>query len=345
MFFKNYLSTLLTIVVTVIFYQTVPYYISFFDKTFVIMPRDMSFHTDRLFVSVVTLYAIGLALYYSRYDSPSSSWYVRSYLRSQCTSHPQSQSRDIKQHILKLAVKFFFAPLMIFWLTDHCVTLINNSYAMGMDLSMMWSDFFSFFQKHLFWNLFSMILLLDVFFFTVGYLTERDLLDNEIRSVQPYAIWWIVALLCYPPFNTVTSGIFQRYSTDFPQFDSPSVTIIAWMMICILMGIYTRASVSLWWKASNLTNRGIVCKGPYAYVRHPAYVSKNMARTVGALPVIFTLIWSQQWRWLVGVVSSLLAWRALYYARAMTEEMHLAQDPDYIAYRKKVKYKYVPGLF
>jgi len=32
----------------------------------------------------------------------------------------------------------------------------------------------------------------------------------------------------------------------------------------------------------------------------------------------------------------------IYYMRAMTEEKHLEIDPDYLEYKKKVKYKFIP---
>ena len=69
---------------------------------------------------------------------------------------------------------------------------------------------------------------------------------------------------------------------------------------------------------------------------------KNSAWTLGALPVIITMISNNQRINVIGVILSLASRRALYYARAMTEEMHLSQDPDYVAYRKQVKYKYIP---
>lgn len=53
------------------------------------------------------------------------------------------------------------------------------------------------------------------------------------------------------------------------------------------MAIYSRASLALGFKASNLTNRGIVSHGPYKYVRHPAYICKNLAWIIGGFPMIY----------------------------------------------------------
>jgi hypothetical protein len=46
------------------------------------------------------------------------------------------------------------------------------------------------------------------------------------------------------------------------------------------------ASLSLFTKASNLTNRGIVDWGPYRYIRHPGYLGKNMFWLMTLIPVL-----------------------------------------------------------
>jgi protein-S-isoprenylcysteine O-methyltransferase Ste14 len=46
-----------------------------------------------------------------------------------------------------------------------------------------------------------------------------------------------------------------------------------------------------------------------------------------------------------GALFTVLFWNCVYFMRAMTEERHLLQDPDYHAYCKKVPYRFVPGIF
>jgi protein-S-isoprenylcysteine O-methyltransferase Ste14 len=41
----------------------------------------------------------------------------------------------------------------------------------------------------------------------------------------------------------------------------------------------------------------------------------------------------------------LLGWNLLYVARAITEEQHLSADPHYREYKKRVRYRFIPGLF
>jgi protein-S-isoprenylcysteine O-methyltransferase Ste14 len=43
-------------------------------------------------------------------------------------------------------------------------------------------------------------------------------------------------------------------------------------------------------------------------------------------------------------VLSMAFWSLIYYLRAVTEERHLMNDPDYQAYCRKVRYRFIPGL-
>jgi len=41
----------------------------------------------------------------------------------------------------------------------------------------------------------------------------------------------------------------------------------------------------------------------------------------------------------------MLAWSAVYFVRAWTEERHLLADPEYQAYVQKVRYRFIPGIY
>ena len=92
------------------------------------------------------------------------------------------------------------------------------------------------------------------------------------------------------------------YSSDFPQFENSFAQIFFPTLILILMAIYSWASLSLGFKASNLTNRGIVSHGPYKYIRHPAYICKNLAWWLGGLPFLITALNKNDgWLFLAGL--------------------------------------------
>lgn len=74
-------------------------------------------------------------------------------------------------------------------------------------------------------------------------------------------------------------------------------------MTCIitcLWGIFAWASLSLGFKASNLTNRGIVTKGPYRWVRHPAYAAK-----LGIWLIQLVFFWAISARFVHGICANL----------------------------------------
>jgi protein-S-isoprenylcysteine O-methyltransferase Ste14 len=116
------------------------------------------------------------------------------------------------------------------------------------------------------------------------------------------------------------------------------------MLLLLLLTIYASASVALGFKATNLTHRGIVEGGPYAFIRHPAYTCKNMAWWIASAPMI-TTGFSQSWFAGVSTVASAIGWTMLYVLRALTEEDHLkGVDGEYAAYAARVRYRFVPGL-
>jgi protein-S-isoprenylcysteine O-methyltransferase Ste14 len=184
---------------------------------------------------------------------------------------------------------------------------------------------------------FYIILVLDTLIFSFGYLFESSGLKNVVKSVEPTAFGWFVAIICYPPINSVSGNVIGWYSSDFTDFGNINLNIITGVMSVLLFSIYVWASVALWTKASNLTNRGIICKGPYKYVRHPAYISKNLGWWIMGIPFIIES----------GPIAifGLTAWSVIYFLRALTEERHLLQDPDYVEYCKKVKYMFIPGIY
>ena len=252
-------------------------------------------------------------------------------------------SKDERLGVLSVLLKGFFAPLMVVWLFDHTATLLNNA----MYLMRVWQGP-AFSARALlstdgYWFLFRLILFVDVFFFTMGYLIELPVLKNEIRSVDPTLLGWGVALACYPPFNGLTGSIFGWHSSDFPQFvDYPALHLTANMLLLSLMAFYSWASLALNFKASNLTHRGIVAHGPYRFVRHPAYVCKNLAWWIGLGPALIVASHGT-WQAILLTVGSMIGWSTIYVMRALTEEEHLRSvDEAYDQYCQKVKYRFIP---
>ncbi|HYA88780.1 MAG TPA: hypothetical protein VEI57_17185 [Nitrospirota bacterium] len=222
--------------------------------------------------------------------------------------------------MLTVFVKFFYIPLLVTWVINNTLYQIHLTQTFHGDLLSVNA------------YLVALFIYIDTAIYCLGYLFEFNFLKNTIKSVEPTVLGWIVCLWCYPPFNNFSFRIFDfeliSIARSYPQW----INAVMLCLITILWGIFAWASLSLGWKASNLTNRGIVLHGPYRFVRHPAYASKLLIWYIQA--VFFG-------QYFVGI---LFGFTLIYILRAWTEERHLSNDPDYVAYQKAVKWYFIPGL-
>ena len=248
-----------------------------------------------------------------------------------------------KQAGLALLLKFFFAPLMINWCLIHLADMagaVVQLFEAGEGHGAR-----ELFDAWLFWALFQSILFADTLLFTLGYIVEVPSLGNRIRSVDPTFFGWFVCLACYPPFNDFTGRFLQWQSTDFPHFDNDYVHFAANIALLLALAIFSWASIALGFKASNLTNRGIVSRGPYSVVRHPAYAAKNLAWWIGAMPTLGIWFASGDAYLAAYSVFALLGWTGIYVLRAITEERHLLLGNNgYAEYMQRVRWRFIPGV-
>lgn len=246
-------------------------------------------------------------------------------------THPWARlHKEEKRALLFNLVKLFFTPLMILFLIEN-----YDGFKQGIANISGWHGLFSVagFNTLLFPMLLALVFLVDTVFFTFGYLVEAGFLNNKIRSVEPTVLGWVVALVCYQPFNGLLGNYANWYPNDYASFASSKATFFMRLGSLLLLAVYASASVALGPRASNLTNRGIVGYGPYRYVRHPAYITKNLAWWLTVIPVISP-----------AAVLSMGLWSGIYFMRAITEERHLSADPDYVEYCQKVRYRFIPGV-
>jgi protein-S-isoprenylcysteine O-methyltransferase Ste14 len=167
----------------------------------------------------------------------------------------------------------------------------------------------------------------------MGYGLESRWLGNKTRSVEPTALGWAAALSCYPPFNN-SLGTYLPLENGKQWITGEDTQLWLRGAIVVLFFVYATATVAFGFKFSNLTNRGIVSRGPYRVIRHPAYVCKCTAWWLEHMPTM-TLTKAFFLSLLCGV----------YALRAWTEERHLSRDPDYLAYKKKVPWVIIPGVY
>jgi protein-S-isoprenylcysteine O-methyltransferase Ste14 len=187
-----------------------------------------------------------------------------------------------------------------------------------------------------FW-LIRVMFMIDVTFATVGYVLTMKPLDAHIRTANPYAAGWTAALLCYPPFIMMGDGDPLDYHMGTAGPDGwthwlgnyPLAMDLWGAVLVFLTGVYAWATVAFGFRFSNLTHRGILTHGPYAWTKHPAYVSKNLFWWCAVLPFLAVTgnpVDMIRNTVLLGAVSG------VYYWRARTEERHLGADPAYREY-------------
>ena len=109
----------------------------------------------------------------------------------------------------------------------------------------------------------------------------------------------------------------------------PTMLALVGVVLVVLTAIYAWATVAFGLRFSNLTDRGILTHGPYAFTKHPAYLSKNLFWWISGLPF---LVASHSLTDAVRNTVLMAAVSGIYYWRAKTEEWHLSPDPDYRAY-------------
>jgi protein-S-isoprenylcysteine O-methyltransferase Ste14 len=327
---------------------------------------DVVVTVRRLFLFLMALYAIVLIPFYLRYPwlhSKASVFLQGVWFSLLRLVRPVSRAREArlasnplrlplkaglspaaKQAALALLLKFFFAPLMINWCLGHAGDL-GNSLVQAANGIRQGISGRALFDGSLFWACFQLILFVDTLLFTMGYIIETPALRNRIRSVDPTFFGWAVCLACYPPFNEFTGRFLPWQSSDFPQFQSDVVHFVANLSLLLALSVYSWASVALAFKASNLTNRGIVSHGPYATVRHPAYAAKNLAWWIGALPNLYVIFASGDLRFGAYALLSLCGWTMIYVLRAITEERHLLMGRNgYAEYMQRVRWRFIPRV-
>jgi protein-S-isoprenylcysteine O-methyltransferase Ste14 len=236
-----------------------------------------------------------------------------------------SDMGQIVQYALGWTVKAFFLPLMFAYMCgslNSFLTILQQDELGRLDVHRLIVTFF---------------FLLDVSFAVAGYSLTLRILDTHIRSAEPTAFGWLVCLICYDPFVVVMNAYFSRDVLDNNWFALlaawPSLQIFWSAAILICIFIYVWSTVSFGLRFSNLTHRGIITSGPYRFVKHPAYIAKNLAWWLVSLPFFNEAGLAEGLRHSL----MLLCINGIYLLRAWTEERHLARDPAYRAYQDYIR--------
>lgn len=234
------------------------------------------------------------------------------------------------------AVKAFFLAFML--------SILPGSYAMV--VARPWDEILASPFALATWFI-ALMFVFDIMFGTMGYVLTLRPLDAHIRSAEPRLAGWVAALICYPPFVLMGEGrVFDARFATFGEenwvhwLPNSSIVQAIWgAMLVLLTGIYAWSTVAFGPRFSNLTHRGIITHGPYAFSKHPAYVSKVTFWWLSAVPFWVT---SGKLTDMIRNCVAMACISAVYYWRAKTEERHLSCDPIYRDYAEWIAQN---GLF
>jgi len=337
------------------FYRTNQYYLNFLSTRI-----EGVLLTQSILLWLAIAYTVGGLFYYWRKSEPEPShayvaigafWRWLRAARLCLSGFPQTSalpagvvSRQEKISILFLLLKFLYLPMMIESMVANWDLLAGKWWSYSGVMSLPRLEAF---------NNFLFPCLIDVFFiaecalYAFGYAVESRRCRNVVKSVDLTIFGWVVTLACYPPFNGFVNNYVSWYTSEDPVFKNDWVTGVAKCAVLLCFLAYLWGAISLGTKCSNLTNRGIVTTGAFAWVRHPAYAAKNLAWWIALLPALAEPAFSLRAVLTVcfPAVLSMAFWSFIYFLRAVTEERHLSNDPDYLAYCKQVRYRFIPGVF
>jgi protein-S-isoprenylcysteine O-methyltransferase Ste14 len=255
---------------------------------------------------------------------------------------------DDRKIFLGMLVKMFYIPVMTVFFAENFSHLVNNITYIDDNFFGGGPHGYSFaaFTKDIYHISFTVIFSIDVGLAWCGYVISSRWIKNSNVSVEPTILGWLVAILCYPPFRNFL-GYYFPVPSDKSYFLIPNETVvfILTIMIIISYSFYMAATLFFGLRFSNLTHRGIIRRGPYSIVRHPAYLAKNFSWWCVMAPVVFYQVISKNSLSALIGLCGLIFMTALYYFRAITEEKHLSIDPAYISYCRKVKYRFIPGVY
>jgi protein-S-isoprenylcysteine O-methyltransferase Ste14 len=360
--YKYFGANLAALWLAVLFYSKNRFYINFLNSRYTLdlgtihgKPLTLGLQTQGILFCLAIAYTVLGFLYYWR-TQPTEPSHAFIAIQAICrwlklarlclTRFPHAPALPVsvvssqeRVSLLFLLLKFLYLPMMIEFMLANWTLLAGRwwSYSGVMRLPRLEA-----------FNNFVFPCLIDVFFITecalyaFGYAVESRRCRNLVKSVDPTFLGWAVALACYPPFNSLLNNYVGWYTSDDPTFQHDWVTCIAKCAILFCFFVYLWGAISLGTKCSNLTNRGIVTTGAFAWVRHPAYAGKNLAWWIAMLTQLsLTAGWSKG---LARPILTMAFWSFIYFMRAITEERHLSNDPDYVTYAQKVRYRFIPGV-
>ncbi|WFE76882.1 hypothetical protein [Roseinatronobacter sp. S2] len=233
--------------------------------------------------------------------------------------YPEDRHR-LNNFLAAILVKAFFLPLMFGFGYDDWIYFQT--------VVPVFDDFRSLFEF-----LYRFLFFIDVVFAIVGYATASRLLGSQVRLTEHTFRGWVMCVVCYAPFWQVIGRNYLHYDNDIVWgtvfAHSPILYAIWGTLILVVITAYVSATVMFGIRFSNLTYRGTIWRGPYAFVRHPAYLFKMMSYAMISLPFL-----GHSTSEIAMNMAAFSGLGAIYAARAWHEEKCCSRAREYRLYRR-----------
>lgn len=235
--------------------------------------------------------------------------------------------------LLTLLMRAYFIPVMVGQVYGNMAQAIDRGNGFSIDHS---------FIEIILW-LSALIWLTDTINASVAYCFESRWLENRTRSIDMTLGGWVVCLFCYSPLNQITSYIFpfapMVVNEDPGSLVYASLALFYFVKVLQigLLALHVYIDLSLGPSVANITFKRLQTRGFYGLVRHPGTITK----------LTFWLLISGFYKgfWSTKMILGQLGWSVIYVLRALTEERHLRHHQEYRDYMKRVRYRFIPGLF
>jgi protein-S-isoprenylcysteine O-methyltransferase Ste14 len=231
-------------------------------------------------------------------------------------SRDRSKFRALAAPARLWALKAFFIPLY----TAALIAMLSLTFASRLDSPLAWLGLAV-----------SFAYTVDLCFGLSGYLMASNRLVPTIRSTQPRLLGWLVCVVCYGPIVVhlpQLDAILAREITWPKDLGFDPLMIVGVVAMLALLVLFVSATVSFGLRFCNLSNRGLISSGPYRWMKHPAY----LAHAGNAWIITYVFLPAEHIALGPAQLLAPVALTAIYWLRALTEEQHLREDPDYVAY-------------
>ncbi len=160
---------------------------------------------------------------------------------------------------------------------------------------------------------------------------------NAIKNID-FTVWgWLANGFCYGPLFHGAVLIVSAHPVGLePAVTDGGFYWLSQVVEQLMNLLYTLSILNLGTRFGVMVDKGVQENGFYSVVRHPSYTLEPFMFLVLHLARL-----NSPAAWLGHMI-----WPLKYYFRSERDDMFMSEsNPDYVAYKKKTKWKFIPGWY